>query len=277
MGFFDWLFGNKNKEIKFNEIPKDWKTVLQNEVPFYVSLSSDEQMEFERRMLRFLNTTKITGIKTSVEDQDRVLIAASAIIPIFAFENWEYHNLQEVLLYPAHFDENFLIGSKSKAILGMVGYGYMEGKMILSKKSLHHGFSNSTDKQNTAIHEFIHLIDKSDGNIDGVLSCFKDKQHILPWVEMMNQKIIEIQQEESDIRTYGATNQAEFLAVAGEYFFERPALLKKKHPMLYKYLEMMFRQPLANRKLKKKARATRHFDPCPCESGKKFRACCSLD
>lgn len=274
MGLFDWLFGSKKEETQFKEIPNDWKTVLQHEVPFYVSLSSDGQLEFQERMLRFLNTTKITGIKTTVEDTDRVLIAASAIIPIFAFKEWEYFNLQEVLLYPAHFDEQFTIGSKSKAILGMVGYGYMEGKMILSKKSLHHGFSNTTDKQNTAIHEFIHLIDKSDGSIDGVLSSFKDRQHIIPWVEMMNQKIVEIQNEESDIRAYGATNQAEFLAVAGEYFFERPTLLKKKHPILYEYLEMMFRQPLANKKLQKKAIATRHFDPCPCESGKKFRSCC---
>ncbi|WP_262503045.1 zinc-dependent peptidase [Polaribacter glomeratus] len=32
----------------------------------------------------------------------------------------------------------------------------------------------------------------------------------------------------------------EFLAVAGEYFFERPKLIKKKHPELYRMLETCF-------------------------------------
>ncbi|WP_262503029.1 zinc-dependent peptidase [Polaribacter glomeratus] len=32
--------------------------------------------------------------------------------------------------------------------------------MILSRNALHHGFSNTTDKGNTVIYEFIHLLDK---------------------------------------------------------------------------------------------------------------------
>ena len=37
--------------------------------------------------------------------------------------------------------------------------------MVLSKKALYLGFINNTDKKNTAIHEFVHLIDKKDGKI----------------------------------------------------------------------------------------------------------------
>ena len=46
--------------------------------------------------------------------------------------------------------------------------------------------------------------------------------------------------DQSDINPYGATNEAEFFAVASEYFFERPALLKEKHPGLYQLLESIF-------------------------------------
>jgi Mlc titration factor MtfA (ptsG expression regulator) len=46
----------------------------------------------------------------------------------------------------------------------------------------------------------------------------------------------------SDINTYGATSQAEFFAVAAEYFFERPDLLQSKHPELYDLLSKVFRQ-----------------------------------
>lgn len=269
------FFRKKNRTPKYSNFPDSWKDLLKTHLPFYRSLNSEDKKLFEARILQFLNTTKITGIKTTVEDEDRVLIGASAIVPIFAFPNWEYHNLQEVLLYPKHFDENYKIGSKSKAILGMVGYGYMEGKMILSKYSLWHGFKNQTDKQNTAIHEFVHLLDKSDGDIDGVLGTIREKELTLPWINLMDAKIQEIREAKSDIRNYGGTSREEFLAVTSEYFFERPKLLEKKHPVLYEYMELMFGQKLADRNLAKKAKVTQHWDPCPCESGKKFRNCCN--
>ena len=56
------------------------------------------------------------------------------------------------------FNENFDTKGSGRRILGMVGSGYMEGKMILSIPALRLGFANESDKKNTAIHEFIHLI-----------------------------------------------------------------------------------------------------------------------
>jgi Mlc titration factor MtfA (ptsG expression regulator) len=97
---------------------------------------------------------------------------------------------------------------------------------------------------------------------------------LIHFFHLFENKIDEIRAGKSDIRAYGATNEAEFLAVAGEYFFERPKLLEEKHPVLYEYMEILFGQPLADRSLRKKAKVTKHWDPCPCESGKKFRKCC---
>ena len=42
--------------------------------------------------------------------------------------------------------------------------------------------------------------------------------------------------------TYGATNPAEFFAVATEAFFERPRALRHQHPSLYRELKRFFRQ-----------------------------------
>ena len=55
-----------------------------------------------------------------------------------------------------------------------------------------------------------------------------------------------INDNHSDIRKYGGTNQAEFFAVASEYFFERPDLLKSKHPELYEMLVKCFNQNLSS-------------------------------
>ena len=215
-----------------------------------------------------------SGVDTSVDALDRVLVATSAIVPIFEFPNWQYLNLQEVLLYPRRFNEKFDSGEGSGSILGMVGTGYMEGKMILSKPALYHGFANESDKKNTAIHEFVHLIDKADGNIDGVPVLLLEKQYAIPWIDLIRKKIDEIYEGESDINPYGATNKAEFFAVISEYFFERPKLLHQKHPQLYKLLEEIFDQKLASKKIKKRRGEIERNDPCPCGSGKKYKKCC---
>jgi Mlc titration factor MtfA (ptsG expression regulator) len=67
----------------------------------------------------------------------------------------------------------------------------------------------------------------------------------------MHKNIKEILADKSDINPYGATNKAEFFAVVSEYFFERPDLLRIKHPELYKLLEQVFSND-SNTKTKKK-------------------------
>ena len=58
----------------------------------------------------------------------------------------------------------------------------------------------------------------------------------------MHRKMEEINNDESDIRNYGGTNKVEFFTVASEYFFERPDLMRRKHPDLYEMLVKCFRQ-----------------------------------
>jgi Mlc titration factor MtfA (ptsG expression regulator) len=216
------------------------KKTLTGLVPFYQQLQEKDKIEFEERAAHFLSGVKITGVKTAVEDVDRILIAASAVIPIFNFPGWQYHNLHEVLLYPGSFDHEYKQEGGGRNVLGMVGSGAMNHVMILSQHELRQAFINKTGKDNTAIHEFVHLVDKTDGDIDGVPEALLDKKYIVPWLQLMQQEIKDIYDDRSDINPYGATNEAEFFAVVSEYFFERPALLKEKHPELYGLLLKIF-------------------------------------
>ena len=128
------------KEPK-SEISKDWILILTTRVVFYNSLSVDEKLKFEYKIQEFLLNCRITGcVNIDVELTDQILVAASAIIPVFAFPQWKYTNIDEVLLYPENFNEQFQMSTSDSNILGMVGSGYMEGKMILSKPALLHGF-----------------------------------------------------------------------------------------------------------------------------------------
>jgi len=230
----------KKTLVVTGSVPLQLSGILEEQVPFYQQLNKNKRTEFEERAARFLTQVKITGVKTVVEDVDRVLIAASAVIPIFNFPGWEYHNLHEVLLYPDSFDHEFEQQGQGRNILGMVGSGALNHVMILSQFELRQAFTNKTGKDNTAIHEFVHLLDKSDGEIDGLPESLLDKKYIKPWLLLIQGKIREILDNESDIDPYATTNQAEFFAVVSEYFFERPDLLKEKHPQLYRLLTKIF-------------------------------------
>lgn len=221
-------------------LSKNWRNTLNEKVEFYEKLSPENKIQFENRVQDFLEDTKITGVKCEVEELDRLLIASSAIIPVFNFPTWKYYNLKEVLLYPKSFNHDFETEG-SKSIQGMVGNGFMGDKMILSKTSLRLGFQAEKDKKNVGIHEFVHLIDEIDGSTDGIPKVLMSKQYALPWVDLVHKKIREmVDGRDVDINLYGATNEQEFLAVVSEYFFENPQQLQKKHPELYKMLEYFF-------------------------------------
>ncbi|UIR54499.1 zinc-dependent peptidase [Sphingobacterium sp. SRCM116780] len=235
----------KNSKAIRKVLSQEGKAILSKEVHYYQSLNDQDKIEFEERCLKFLDHVAVEGVGIDISLKDYMLVAASAIIPVFAFKNWEYSNLTTVLLYPNTFNQDYQFeGSSDRKILGMVGEGAMNGQMILSKSALEAGFLNTTDAQNTAIHEFVHLLDKTDGEVDGLPSFLVDHTYTLAWLEMIRKEIKKIGEGKSDIDPYGVTNRAEFFAVASEYFFENPDRLKAHHPELYKALSEVFKQDL---------------------------------
>jgi len=236
------IYPEKKWKIVLNSnFPKDWKKILENDVEFYQNLNEGEKDYFENRVQYFLLTKKITGVDTDISDRVKILVASSAIIPVFAFPYFEYDNINEILIYPQSFDEEYNTGNE-KRILGMVGDGAMNRMMILSKKDILSSFNGDRTMDNVALHEFVHLIDKKDGVIDGFPGVLMNKTFILPWLKELQKEIVNIKRHKSDINPYAMTNESEFLAVASEYFFMSPRIFEKKHPKLYKYFSKIYRK-----------------------------------
>lgn len=239
IGFVIYRASAKKKK-KF-VLTRSSRQILNEQVKFYSALTEAQKAVFEQRISDFLQHVTITGIGVKVEDLDRILIASGAIIPIFAFPTWRYNNISEILLYKDTFNREYKTQGKDRNVLGMVGDGAMNRQMILSQQSVRSSFAQATDGHNTVIHEFAHLIDKADGATDGIPEYLLDKQHMLPWLDMIQKTIAEMKRKgHSDINLYGATNRAEFFAVVSEYFFEKPQQLQEKHPELYELLHSMF-------------------------------------
>lgn len=239
IGWFLYI-GFKKRGVKQVSTTADYKSILQENVLFYQRLNSEEKVRFEERVKTFLEKVRVTGVKTEIDETDKAFVAAAAIIPIFNFGKWSYRNIHEVLLYPGSFNHEYELEGAGRNISGMVGNGPMQNMMLLSQQDLRNGFLNHGDTANTGIHEFVHLVDKSDGSVDGVPETLLSYKYAVPFLKRIHEEIKLIGEGESDINQYAATNEAEFLAVAAEYFFEQPAKMEERHPELFRLMEKAF-------------------------------------
>jgi len=240
------IFRRKKQKVheKLEEaFPAAWRDLLIKRVRFYGNLDAEEKQVFEKRVQLFIASKQIEGVETEVDDAVRLMVASSAVIPTFAFPEYNYPQVETVLLYPNSFDEGLQTerydGHKQN-ITGMVHGAYHNRTVILSKPDLMKDFDGLAHKENVGIHEFVHMLDKEDGEIDGVPERLIEHRFVAPWLREIKSEIKRVEAGKSDINPYALTNNAEFLAVVSEYFFGNPEKFQRKHPELYQFLLSVF-------------------------------------
>ena len=97
------------------------------------------------------------------------------------------------------------------------------------------------DGKNVVYHEFAHQLDQEDGVADGAPLLERHSAYA-SWAAILGEEYEKLirkkkRHRKTVIRKYGATNPAEFFAVATEAFFEKPRQLDKRHPELYQELK----------------------------------------
>jgi Mlc titration factor MtfA (ptsG expression regulator) len=221
--------------------PEHWEQILRSHVEFFVVLDEPQQQRFRQLVKVFLDEIAITGVRTEVDDTVRVLVAASAVIPIFGFHDWEYHRLEEVLVYPSSFGPDYQTkGSPDENTLGLVGMKDLSGVMILSKPDLLAGFDSRMDTQHVGIHEFAHLVEQEEAQRG--IPPEVPIEAVRQWVQYVARELAHPQANRAYINDYAYSNEHEFFAVLSEYFFKSPDLLRQKDPKLYEMLRDMFHQ-----------------------------------
>jgi Mlc titration factor MtfA (ptsG expression regulator) len=143
----------------------------------------------------------------------------------------------EVIVYP----NDYLHPDSDDVILGEA---QQWGTVVLSWDAVLDGMANGRDGHDTALHEFAHVLDVADGAFDGTpeLHRFGDYR---TWARVMRKEFLKLRHDvprrRTVLREYGATDEAEFFAVASETFFEKPQQLKEKAPELYEELSRFYR------------------------------------
>ena len=220
----------RRDRLSRRDLPPTWTDHLDTRVPFYRDLDGPLRLRFLDFLKIFVWEKPWIGANgMTVTEEVKVVIAAAAVRLVLHLDMTEYDRLTEIIVYPSPYQHP----DNDSAVLGEA---HAWGTVILSWDSVLHGLANSGDGHDTATHEFAHVLDRKDGTFDGT-PALRAREHYRPWAAVMSRHFLKLRArgraQRRVMRDYGATNEAEFFAVATESFFEKPRQMRQRTPDLY--------------------------------------------
>jgi Mlc titration factor MtfA (ptsG expression regulator) len=226
-----------------------WIEVLTRNIPLYSRLPDVLRERLHEKIAQFVRDHQFEacgGLKLT--DEMVLTIAGQACMLSLRHDGPPFPQLNTVLVYPTAYTSKMpsvdAMGVVTVKEVRRLGESWVNGTVILAWDAVLQGASNCFDGHNVTLHEFAHQIDQADGRGDGLLP-FACPHRYARWAEAIQGGHKRLEQlAEENRRTvldkYGATNTAEFFAVATEAFFEKPRQLKRKQPDLYAALQELY-------------------------------------
>ncbi|GLX76985.1 hypothetical protein tinsulaeT_03250 [Thalassotalea insulae] len=243
-----WREYQRNK-IKRRPFKKQWRKIIQQRMPYFRQMPADLQLQLKQHIQVFLAEKHFIGCQgVEITDEIRITIAAQACLLLLNRQTDYYPKLQTILVYPSAFIKKQqsvnVDGVHYQQDITMTGESWNFGKIVLSWQATLEGAEIIDDGHNVVIHEFAHQLDQEDGSANGAPILAKDQSYQC-WSEVFSAQFSLLQQQASTgtpslFDYYGATNPAEFFAVASEVFFERAQQLNQQHPKLYQQLRQYY-------------------------------------
>jgi Mlc titration factor MtfA (ptsG expression regulator) len=235
---FGWWRRRRRRKVRAQPLPPAWPEILARTAPFVARLRDADRTQLFGDVQVFLAEKHFVGAGgLEITDEIRVTVAASAVRLTLHLDIDLYDDLTEIVVYPEAYRHP---GVADTAVLGEA---HSWGTVVLSWRAVLDGLSNPRDGHDTAVHEFAHVLDRVSGAFDGA-PPLATPAHYEPWAAAMSRHYERLRrgdkQTRSVLRDYGATNEAEFFAVATEAFFERPERLRQQAPDLFEELRRFY-------------------------------------
>ncbi|MDN3921219.1 zinc-dependent peptidase [Roseateles violae] len=256
LGLVAWLIAlpaltrRRRARIARQPFPAPWRRILRRRVPLVQRLPADLQLRLKGLMQVFLAEKPIIGCAgLEVSEEMRVTIAAQACLPLLGATRGFYPELKQVLLYPGAFVVDRPApgpgGVQMEQRRALAGESWVQGQVLLSWQDVLAGAADPADGSNVVIHEFAHQLDQAKGFANGA-PLLANAQAYQRWSRVMQQEYDALRGrvargETGLLDAYGATDPAEFFAVASEVLFEQPQRLSVEHPALYAELRGYYR------------------------------------
>ena len=229
---FAFFRNHRRRSLAAQPFPPEGEELVTRRFP---ALARDEA--FRTQLKVFAHDKDWVGAGgLELTDEMKVVISGAAARLARNLELDVYDELRTIVVYPSHFQK---AGDENDDVF--LGQAFKWGQVVLSWDAVKHGLANPRDGHDTALHEFAHMLDAHGGVFDGTPELH-DSADYSAWAQVFSHHFFKLRArpEQNVLRAYGATNEAEFFAVATETFFEKPRQLKKAAPDLYALLSKYY-------------------------------------
>ena len=250
-----WFKNRRRRKLLAEPLPEAWRGYLEGNVRHYDRLPEIQQAKLRDLVKVFVAETNWEGCGgLKMTDEIRVTIAgAASLLAVGVEPNYYFGGVMSVLVYPDSYLQppewqNDLVVDEDG--IPMHGEAWHGGPIVLTWKETLRGTRDAGNGRNLVLHEFAHHLDGLDGAVDGIPPLAGRAAHN-NWQRVARAEFEQlVDSYERNAVTlldhYGATNQAEFFAVATECFFEEPREMRQRHAELYEALSGFYRQDPAN-------------------------------
>jgi Mlc titration factor MtfA (ptsG expression regulator) len=230
-------------------LPEDAEQTIGRELAHWALLDDAERarlLELTDWLLRRKHWEASGGFELT--DTIRLVIAVQAALLILGLSPDHYRLVSSIIVHPS---TTVTTGERAGPVPGtrtddpLAIHGLAQdrrGPVLVAWDQAQASARHPERGHNVVIHEFAHKLDMLDGIVDGTPPIAAAAMK--PWVAVCTEVFDDLRagRARPPLRPYGATNPAEFFAVATEAFFDLAVDLAAHEPELYRILSDFYGQ-----------------------------------
>jgi len=238
----------RRKRLFQTPLPDEWLEIVKSNVALYNYLPDRLKDELVGHMQIILAEKNFEGCGgLEMTDEIRVTVAAQAAILLLNRKTKYFPMVDSILVYPHTYVANRPsdMGYNINKNTALLGESSTRGAVVLAWDHVKQKTIDFCGGHNVVLHEFAHQLDQEDGRGDGVPVLDRWSSYAT-WGRILGKEYDllcnEVKHHKKDVMdAYGATNPAEFFAVATETFFDKAKKMKDTHPELYEELKEYYK------------------------------------
>jgi Mlc titration factor MtfA (ptsG expression regulator) len=251
---FGWLRERRRARIVAEPFPRSWDVIIDDNVVLARGLDPARRARLRDLVQMFIAEKYWEGCGgLELTEEIQVTIAAHACLLVLNRNDDAalYDDVASILVYPG----TLLVPPRPlgtfeqpRAPIGhgetVIGQAMLGGPVVIAWDAALAGGRGETPG-NVVLHEFAHKLDMATGKIDGTppLATKADRKR---WARVCEASFLRHRGRVDAgwptlLDAYGATNEAEFFAVATETYFTRPLDLAYEHQDVYALLDDFYR------------------------------------